>query len=164
MLKPIKSITLLFLFTCSLLAGQSTSVDSEKAIQKVFEVLSTKEKGDCGINCDSLLNVGAWESLAYVDLNASFNLSIEDLMEAVPDYYQFKDGQLYFKLINPENSNDYVYEGQLNYKWEAQSIKLIDPKTSSIKDKWEVLYLDSNYLALQMDNLRVFLTHVSPLH
>jgi hypothetical protein len=164
MLKLFKPLTLLLLFTSSFLNGQSSAVDSEKAIQKVFEVLSAKEKGSCGLNCDSLLNIGAWESLAYVDLNASFNLSIEDLKEAVPDYYQFKDGQLYFKLINPENHNDYGYMGQLNYTWEAQSIKLIDPKSKSIKDKWEVLYLDSNYLALQMDDLRVFLTHVSPVH
>tara|TARA_R110002050_G_scaffold136928_1_gene260255 strand:+ start:14934 stop:15428 length:495 start_codon:yes stop_codon:yes gene_type:complete len=164
MFKILRPLVFLLLSSSCFLHGQSATVSSEQAIQKVFEVLSAKQKNSCGLNCDSLLKIGAWESLAYVDLSLSFNLSIEDIKEAVPDYYQFKDGKLYFKLINPENYNEYGYTGQLNYAWEAQSLKLIDPKSKHVKDSWEVLYLDENYLALQMDDLRVFLSHIAPVH
>jgi hypothetical protein len=164
MFKGANSLVLIIVLCAGSLNGQTATADSEKALQKVFEVLSGKEKSNCSSYCDSLINIGAWESLAYVDLNAAFNLSLEDIDEAVPDYYQFKEGQLFFKLINPENHNEYGYVGKLQYTWQAQSIKVIDPKSQEVKDKWEVLYLDSNYLALQMDDLRVFLTHVAPVH
>lgn len=145
------------------LSAQS-DIKAEDALQKVFNVLSGEEKSNCQAQCDSLLNIGAWEALAYLDLASSFSLSIEDLKEAVPDYYQFKEGKLYFKLINPENHNEYGYAGQLQYNWDAQSLTVLNPKTGAIKDKWKVLYLDENYLALQMDDLRVFLSHTAPVH
>jgi len=143
--------------------GQA-GIKAEDALQKVFNVLSGEEKSNCEAQCDSLLNIGAWEALAYLDLASSFSLSLEDLKEAVPDYYQFKEGQLYFKLINPKNHNEYGYSGHLQYILEAQSITVLNPKTKAVKDKWKVLYLDENYLALEMDDLRVFLSHVAPVH
>ncbi len=150
-------------FSLNTLSAQS-DIKAEDALQKVFNVLSGEERSNCKSKCDSLLNIGAWEALAYVDLSLSFSLSLEDLKEAVPDYYQFKEGKLYFKLINPDNHNEYGYTGQLQYNLAAQSITVISPKTKEIKDKWKVLYLDENYLALEMDNLRVFLSHVKPQH
>jgi len=163
MSQSVRFLVLILAFCFFGARGQS-EVESEDALQKVFNVLSGEEKSNCETKCDSLLKIGAWEALAYLDLGSSFSLSLEDLKEAVPDYYQFKNGQLFFKLINPENHNEYGYTGQLQYNWEAQSINVLNPKTKAVKDKWKVLYLDENYLALEMGELRVFLSHVAPVH
>jgi hypothetical protein len=145
--------------------AQSKEMEPNEALQKVFEVLSAKKQDPKdSISCDLLLNNGAWESLAYIDMNISFNLTLEDVKEAVPDYYQFKKGKLYFKLINPTNHNEYGYSGSVQYKQDGSAVRLFDPKSELQMDKWEIRYVDENYLALDMDNLRVFFSHIKPIY
>ncbi|MDZ7848190.1 MAG: hypothetical protein U5L96_16365 [Owenweeksia sp.] len=90
-------------------------------------------------------------------------MAIEDLREAVPDYYHFEEGLLTLKLINPENYNEYGATVQAPYRLvNEKRIVLLDPNTGEQKDKWDVIYLDANYLALDMGDLRVFFTHTTP--
>ena len=35
------------------------------------------------------------------------------------------------------------------------------PDGREVKDRWQLLYLDENYLALKMDALRVFFAHTA---
>lgn len=147
------------------LSLSAQSDDGSEAIAKVFRVLSLAEKSiPPAEQRDSLLQNDAWEALAYIDASARFKPTEEDLREAVPDYYHFTAGRgLYFKLINPENYNEYGHEGKLSYRWDAQSLLVLSLDGRTVKDRWELLYLDSNYMALKMGDLRVFFTHTRPL-
>ena len=162
---PLLGIACAFLAGVTSVSAQLKDLEPNDALQTVFAVLSAKKmvSKDSKL-CDSLLNIGAWESLAYVDIGSSFNLSLEDVQEAVPDYYQFKKGKLYFKLISPANNGEYGTSGELNYSQDGSIIRLIDPRTKALMDQWEIRYLDQNYLALEMDDLRVFLSRVSAVH
>lgn len=137
-------------------------VSAEEAITKVFKVLSGEERAVPDAKQD-LLQKGAWEALAYLDQNNSFELSEESLQEAVPDYYRFKEKEMLFRLINPKDHNQFGIEGSLNYKWEKDWLVLLDRKTGLERDRWRLLYLDDQYLALEMGELRVFFTHTPPL-
>ncbi len=144
----------------NLLLGQEP--DPNEAIAKVFRVLSGEE-ANIPLQKDSLIQVGAWEALAYLDQKQAFQLSKEDLQEAVPDYYRFKAKRLIFKLIDPKNHNQFGVQGELAYDWEKRFLVVKDPKNGRERDRWKLLYLDAEYLALEMGELRVFFTHTRPL-
>lgn len=136
-------------------------VDPEQAIAKVFRVLAGEET-NFPAKADSLLQNGAWEALAYIDLAAKLKPQKEDLQEAVPDYYRFKGKELIFKLIDPKDHNQYGFQGKLEYRWQKQFVLVINPKNGTERDRWKVLYLDGEYLALEMGDLRVFFAHTPP--
>lgn len=150
--------TALFILLSFAAFGQELSGD--QAITKVYNILSGAEKAVPEADlCDSLLRLGAWEALAYLDVEQTFNPQEEDLHEAVPDYYRFSVEGLLFKLIDPNDYNQYGHQGKLKYKWEGAEILILSVDGKTIKDRWQLLYLDANYLALQMGGLRVFFTH-----
>ncbi len=152
-----KRILPLLFFSLSL---YSQDISGDQAIAKVFNVLSGKEEllPPSGQR-DSLLQIGAWEALAYLEKGAALQ---DDLREAVPDYYHFKEDHFIFKLIDPNDHNHYGFEGQLKYRWEKNQLLVLSPNGEVVKDRWKLLYLDENYLALAMDDLRVFFTHTRP--
>lgn len=150
--------TALFIVLSFAAFGQELSGD--QAIKKVYHILSGEEKSiPKAAAADSLLRQGAWEALAYLDMEQTFNPQEEDLQEAVPDYYRFSAEGLLFKLIDPNDYNQYGHQGKLQYKWEGAEILILSGDGKTIKDRWQLLYLDANYLALQMGGLRVFFTH-----
>lgn len=132
--------------------------DGTKAIAKVFKVLSGAEKA-IPLAKDSLLQAGAWEALAYLDVSRQLQSTPADLQEAVPDYYRFKNGGVLFRLIDQEDSNQYGYEGKLSYRWEGDYLVIHSISGLQEKDRWQLLYVDKQYLALRMGDLRVFFTH-----
>lgn len=137
------------------LANAQDSADGDKVIQQVFEMLSGEP--EAVTDASGLLMNLAWEALAYLD--ASGAAGMEDLQEAVPDYYNFREEDLILKLINPENYNEYGVEISTPYRVKNNAeIILLDAKDGSIRDRWQILYLDENYLALDMGELRVFFT------
>ncbi len=143
-------------------AVHAQELTAEQAITKVFKVLSGQETSLPENKADLIQN-GAWEALAYLDQNQSFELSEGDLQEAVPDYYRFKNKELIFKLINQKNHNEFGIEGRLNYRWDKDYILVLDSKSGVERDRWRLLYVDSLYLALEMGELRVFFTHTPAL-
>lgn len=155
-------LTLILSFLALSLQAQDPS--GEEAIAKVFAVLSGAETKLPSLEeRNPLLQKGAWEALAYIDRSRVLMPSAEDLMEAVPDYYHFKKDYFLFKLINPKNHNEYGFEGQLKYRWEKRDLVVLSRDGKEEKDRWTLLYLDENYLALKMGDLYVFFTKTRPL-
>lgn len=140
------------------LPASGQSEEGRKALQKVFDVLTADSAQIVGKPLENLTNQ-AWEALSYMDDDGEPDLS--DLREAVPDYYNFREGgQLLIKLINPNNHNEYSDEIGVSYEiGKRKSILIKDQKTGDLRDEWRILYLDSRYLALEIGELRLFFTH-----
>jgi hypothetical protein len=131
------------------------------ALKLVFNTLMLESPQING-STDSLLQLGAWEALSY--LENKDNATMDDLQEAVPDYYHFFESTVLIKLINPQNSNEYSMEVQVNYKSTSSThqINLYKSGSDTPSRTWQIIYLDTNYMALEMDGLRVFFTHAPP--
>jgi hypothetical protein len=147
--------------------GQSPSASQtpspEEAIEKVFKVLDKQESRLPDTSkIANLLQKGAWEALAYVNAAVKDSLTKADLQEAVPDYYRFYNNQLLLKLINQEDYNAYGTEATVPYTLHKNKLKIVDPGTGKTKDHWEIMYLDSYYLALDYGDLRVFFVQTAP--
>lgn len=131
--------------------------EGEQALLQVLEILAGKKETPL-VERKTPLKKGAWEALSYLEEKAGVDYTTEDLLEAVPDYYNFRENNVLIKLINPQNYNEYGLELELPYRVEEKTISLFD-KEGKVKDSWIVLYLDDNYMALDMGELRVFFTH-----
>jgi hypothetical protein len=150
-MKTIRTAILLCLL-CHISFAQATA---EEALQKVYTTLSLQTPQIHG-DTATLLQRGAWEALSYLEPASA--QSVDDLQEAVPDYYHFYSSEVRIKLINPENSNEYGMDIQISYRISADAkIQLL--KDGRIQQQWQLLYLDANYMALEMGDLRVFFTH-----
>ena len=133
--------------------------EGQKVIQQVFDALSGKNA--VVEKMAENLQKEAWEALAYLEETDS--LSVKNLREAVPDYYNFNEEELILKLIDPEDNNQYAVEIIATYRLtQDQHIELRDMSGEKLKDRWKIIYLDANYLALDMGDLRLFLTHTRP--
>lgn len=137
--------------------AQSDSLTADKALQKVFDVLSGDERSVVDTP-QKFLQKGAWEALAYIEEAAG--LKKENIAEAVPDYYHFYDKEVLLKLIDPEDYNQYGQEMRVDYAVKEKKILLL--KDGKQMDSWDILYLDKSYMALDMGELRVFFTHTAP--
>ncbi len=138
--------------------AQSPQIHTDSAIAQVFNVLTGKETA-IPDSIPKYLERGAWEALAYLEKE---NATQQDLQQAVPDYYSFKNGKLLLKLINPENLNEYGTEVNVPYLIDNQdNVVLKDPKTDAEKARWQVMYLDANYLAMEVAGLRIFFTQTA---
>lgn len=139
------------------LACYSQSETAIKAREHMFSVLTIAE----GVFIEDLkINIerSPWEALAYMEEGQM--LSIDDLQEAVPDYYYFKNNLLQLKLIDPQNAGEFGTELSVAYDLgSGDVISLINPNSYQVKDSWKILYLDKNYLALDMGDVRVFFIH-----
>ncbi len=149
---------LVLAFFPMVLSAQGLETEGQKALQKVLEVLTLEEPQlpDSAEVKTHLMN-GAWESLSYLNEGGG-DYQTDDLLEAVPDYYHFREGKVIIKLIDPNDYNQYGMEATVNYSLRNDEILLIKPG-GEIKDRWQLLYLDGHYMALDMGDLRVFFTH-----
>lgn len=130
--------------------------EAEEAHIQVFNALTASPSLPEGAVKN--LSRGAWEALSY--LEEADTLKIENLKEAVADYYHFKSGLLYLKLIDPKSQEDYGLQMTVPYLLnKAGEVELMDAKTGKVKDRWKILYLDATYLALDVGDLRVFFIH-----
>ncbi|HBF21201.1 MAG TPA: hypothetical protein DDW81_13955, partial [Cryomorphaceae bacterium] len=77
---------------------------------------------------------------------------------AVADYYNYQEDEVIIKLINPQDYNSYGMEVNVKYLLNKHNIELLTAQ-GAVKDSWQLLYLDHNYLALDMGDIRVFFTH-----
>lgn len=141
--------------------GNAQDLNPEEVIQQVYNILAGTDTSAANPDI-ALLGKGAWEALSYLEENAG--MGIETLNEAVPDYYHFKPNVLILKLIDTQNQNEYGMELEVQYRLTDDLIvELLDPKTRKVKDRWKIMYLDENYLALDMGDLRLFFTHTPDL-
>lgn len=129
-------------------------------MKQVFQFL-TQESQPID-NAWNLIKPSAWEALAY--LEPSDETKVEDLQQAVPDYYNFNDSTVFIKLINPENFDEYGVELEIQYRIVQDSkVQVLDPKSGAVRDEWLIIGLDRNYLALDMGDVLVFFTHTPSL-
>jgi len=159
---PLKNVALLgiFLLITSRSTAQTDSLTPAKALATVHKILTEPSKPPLSKDLHTLLERGAWEALAYVGEDS--DMSETDVQEAVPDYYRFKNGVLLLKLIDPENSQRYARKFEVPYRWKRPDIHLLDTSSGTTRDRWEIRYLSSEYLALDMGELRIFFTHTAP--
>ncbi len=156
-MKSLRLAGLVFIFSLVFQGKAQEANDPEKVIRQVYEVLAGMHTYD-KTEMEQNLKKGAWEALSYVE--EADTIVIEDLSEAVPDYYRFREGKAVVKLINPQNYNEYGMEAAIPYRLTPEGeIQLINDKTGAVKDSWKIIYVDGNYLALDMGDLRVFFTH-----
>lgn len=127
--------------------------EKENALQKVIEILTSKKPF---VNSTFQLTSGAWEALSYIE-EGKIEYNKDDLLEAVPDYYSFEKNSATIKFVNPNNVEEYGTKFTVNYRVEGAKIILLDNENKE-RDSWTILYLDNNYLALDMGELRVFFT------
>lgn len=155
-----KLAILLLLAQAGLLIGQEEAPSPEEAITKVFKVLSGQES-TIDPEPTKRLTTAAWEALAYLPGEGLDTITTFSLQQAVPDYYNFERDQLILKLIDPKDHNRYGQELKVPYGLSSPTINLYDSKARTVKDKWEIIYLDEFYLALDMGDLRIFFTRTA---
>lgn len=147
-------------FSGGILTAQEKTPSPEEAIEKVFKVLSGQES-TIDPEPTKRLTTAAWEALAYLPVEGLDTITTFSLQQAVPDYYNFQKDELILKLIDPNDYNRYGQELKVVYSLVSPTINLYDSKTNAVKDKWEILYLDEYYLALDMGDLRIFFTRTA---
>lgn len=125
--------------------------------EHMFNVLTAEVPDQLG-NVLYNLEKSPWEALAYLEESNAH--TINDLREAVPDYYHFAGGILDVKLRNPDDAADYSTEMKLGYSL-GNDYKIVLRKPGTLRSdlSWQILYLDKNYLALDMGEVRVFFIH-----
>lgn len=102
---------------------------------------------------EEALTAGGWEALAY--LNQEVMNTSDGLEEAVPDVYRFEEGHFTVQLAatsgeGQELSGDYQLD-------EKGFIKLSKTGGKEVISTWRIWYLDSRYLVLEVEGLRLFL-------
>lgn len=138
---------------------KNSDLTAQKALEKVLKVLQGQATFRPSGKSAEHLCKGAWETLAYAEEPAD-TLQEKDISQAVPDYYHFEENNnLLLKLIDPDNYNQYGQELLLTYRIEGRYISIRNKKTGAEKDRWEILYLNDHYMALDMGELRLFFTH-----
>jgi hypothetical protein len=102
------------------------------------------------------LSTHSWESLAYWDSDMPSDK--ENLFEAVPDVYRFDEGTFRLRLFKEDQTSNQTITGK--YRLNNENLIFLNETGNKELDKWKIIYLDKNYLAVDMQGLRVFL--VSP--
>lgn len=129
----------------------------EDPAEVVLKILST----DPLFGKDSIsvhLEAHSWESLAYWDSGAKADRS--QLSEAVPDVYRFRDGAFYLTLFAKEERDKRRISG--GYQLKGDRLFFYSKSNRILLDSWTIHYLNADYLAVDMDGLRVFF--VAPDH
>ena len=141
------------------ISAQAQEDAASKAREHMFKVLTAAD----GVFIEDVvenMERAPWEALAYMEEDKM--LSAEDLQEAVPDYYRFKNNLLQLKLVDPKNLGSFGTQVTIPYKVDNdETILLLNPRNDEVKDSWDVLYLDKNYLALDMGDVRLFFIHTT---
>ena len=144
-------------FFVTALWGFGQDIAAEQGRKYMYEAL-TKDKPAYLENVKQNLERGPWEALAYLEKGSAS--SQEDLQEAVADYYHYSKGVLDVRLRNPGDFQSYNTKMELAYNvGNGYSIALRKPGSARAELTWQILYLDENYLALDMGDVRVFFIH-----
>ena len=148
----IRSLTLLGLFlfvgVCEL------NAQSDSVILIVLNSLTNKEV-HISQPTDKHLQNYSWEALAYWDMQTPKDMG--SLNEAVGDMYQFnQDNSFEIRLINPEDDHKVGLTIKGSYILSDGELTLISERGKEMN--WKIHFLDTNYLILENDGLRIFYT------
>lgn len=140
----------LFLLTIASL----TSFAQDSIVQLVFNAI-TVEAPKVEKPAKELLVNHQWEALAYWDVKTDKKL--DQMFEAVGDVYTFKpDNSFELNLIDPNDGAKFGLKIKGSYIINNNSIELISSKNKKLI--WTMVWLDKNYLILEIDGMRIFYT------
>lgn len=148
------NIFLSFLFFGTSALAQS-QMDPDSVMTVVLDALTTEVHTANG-NIDSLLSAGSWEALAYWDMTTP--KTTESLQEAVGDRYSFGESQFQIDLIDPNNPRQVGISVKGQYQRNDYSLTLFT-RANGPKQYLDIWYIDEKYLVIELDKLRIFLTH-----
>jgi|GEM_PF-2054801 len=138
---------LVFLF---LFGSFKLNAQEEQPIDKVLKVLSSPSSA-MPEKAISILESHSWEAIAYWDPGTE--AIVTNLFEAVPDVYRFDRGN--FKIfLQTQGGKPQTVNGK--YTLFGSEIQLFKKDQNEIIDRWKVLFLSNEYLALDMGDLHVF--------
>lgn len=129
--------------------------DADSVFTVVLNALTTDEHVFHG-NPDSLLRKGSWEALAYWDTETP--KEIESLQEAVGDRYSFGKTEFRIDLIDPNNPRQIGLSVTGYFERKGNKLELYK-EVNGPRRELEIWYLDENYIVIESEELRIFLTH-----
>jgi hypothetical protein len=139
-----------------MLLGLSIHAQQHNPDSVVFQVLDalTADPVPLPANIDDLLIGPEWEALAYWEIGQPKQL--ESLNEAVGDIYQFQPTSFVIKLVDPGNPRSYLQAITGKFKRTERRIVLTSANGKELV--LDVMFVDGNYLVVEMDGLRLFFT------
>ena len=146
-----------FLFTIFLTLFFSVSARCQTQDSTIYVVLNALTADEISVNEPTidLLIDSDWEALAYWETKDPKELDY--MHEAVGDIYSFKkDYTFEMRMIDQNDPQKFGLEITGNYTLEKNKIELIAKNGKSIL--CEIRYLDTLYLILEFDGLRIFYT------
>ena len=139
------------------LAGTNISVAQsmhpDSVINTVFRAL-TSDQTNIPQDVNSFLIGPEWEALAYWEMNTEKKL--ENMFEAVGDIYQFQPTSFAIKLRNPQNPKEFM--SAITGSYHIEKNLLILKSQSGNYMEMAIIYLDKNYLVLELEAMRIFFT------
>jgi hypothetical protein len=148
--KAIVSLAIGLLLSMSTLAQE---LNPDSVVFKVLDAL-TAEPLALPNNLDELLIGPEWEALAYWEIGQPKQL--EYLNEAVGDIYQFQPTSFVIKLIDPNNPRTYLQA--ITGQFARKERRIVLTSSSGKELNLDIIFIDKNYLVLEMDGLRLFFT------
>ncbi len=149
-LKKVFYVLLLSVFCAEV--GLAQNQDSTVILQ-VFNALTGKAV-NVPANTDKLLLGHEWEALAYWDTKTP--AEPEYMQEAVGDIYQFIAKSFTIKAVNPEDPASYLPAITGTFIRTGNALVLTSQSGKNLAIG--IIFLDDNYLILEMDGLRIFFT------
>jgi hypothetical protein len=143
--KIVCALLFLLLFHSNILNAQE-----DQPIDKVLHVLSSPAT-PLPENAIAILESHSWEALAYWDPESEPDIT--NVYEAVPDVYRFDNGTVKMNLQS-QGGQPRTINGL--YSLFGSEIQLYKKGGSEIADRWKILYLSAEYLALDLGDIHVF--------
>lgn len=151
-----KTIIFLGLF-CFLSHGSiAQNHNPDSVLQLVYKTLTLPEEPSLKI-LPNHLEAADWEALAYLDIMGPYDES--KMQEAVGDVYRFKEGRFAIKMVDQKDPSKFGLLVNGEYKIVKNTLILSKENSPSFSMEIGVIYLDENYLVIDIDSLRIFLTH-----
>ncbi len=130
--------------------------NSDSVLQLVYKTLTLPADSSLKVKSDHLESTD-WEALAYIDISGLYDES--KMQEAVGDVYRFKEGRFAIKMVDQKDPSKFGLLVNGDFKIESNVLVLSKKENPDFKIELTVIYLDENYLVIDMDSLRIFLTH-----
>lgn len=152
----VKKIVLIA-FSVFLLSGhlhaQADASHPDSVVNQVFRAL-TSDKISLPKDVEKNLIGPEWEALAYWDTAMP---KLKDYMqEAVGDIYKFNESTFTIRIVDPNNTKEYLSAITGTFVREDNILHLT--AKSGKKLGLIIILLDEHYLILELDGLRIFFT------
>lgn len=151
-LYPLKNF---FLATCLLFFLSNHAQTQDSTLYIVFNALTATQTTIHG-DVEKLLSKASWEALAYWETTSPKEVAY--MQEAVADQYTFNAGNFNITLRDPNNASQYLKPILGSYTLNNNLLQLQSDAGKTILMK--LIYLDTNYLVLEIDDMRLFFTLV----